>query len=424
VCGAFDVAAVAACRHPLTILRCATRQEDAAYNDAIFEHVIVFEVRPDWRAFEDDGLSRHSMRTTRRRCNASTECSLDGFYRMKYLLAVPFLLCAGMVVAPPAPSARAQQPIIAPHCGWFGPQIRNGTAPPEEWIGAPHFKVSYGAKFCNRILVGGVLETIPSGTLVLQGGISADVTNTCIDKVCGQALAPNSWYKVYVFKQEGVLKLDFSTGDHVEDPTYGNEVHADDPARSLVGLVRTDATGLVWGGAHIGTLSWFNHYYHTGIGLQIQAGTPLPYTCSSTLTSSLGAKMPDDSVVSSYDWTIRFLTWGFNKWFRQGVDVPNIYLLGTLISDTVGASARAAIEVTANRTQPIVSVANSDPWQGSNIVGYTKGTANQVVGVAAASIGATGADEGPVDAKIMLSNANTTGCVRFHGRFITSPKTF
>jgi hypothetical protein len=55
VCRAAQVAVVAARPHPGTALRPDSREEENAADDhAVFEHVEVFEVRPDGRAFENE----------------------------------------------------------------------------------------------------------------------------------------------------------------------------------------------------------------------------------------------------------------------------------------------------------------------------------------------------------------------------------
>src|SRR5688572_7029950 len=85
-------------------------------------------------------------------------------------------------------SAMAQ---VAPSCGEFLPMIT------EAWIGAPHRRVHFAPKMCNKVMIAGVLETIPPAIAVVKGGAWTDVTNTCIDRVCGQPLKPNMLYRAY-----------------------------------------------------------------------------------------------------------------------------------------------------------------------------------------------------------------------------------
>src|SRR5574340_1565926 len=212
------------------------------------------------------------------------------------------LLAGATALLMPQAVVSADMSVVAPACGEFLPMIT------EKWIGSTHRRVHFIPKVCNKIMVGGALKTIPPAVGVIKGGISADLTNTCIDKVCGQPLAPLTLYRAYVFEdKEGILKLDFSTRGHIEDPAYGNQVHVDDPGRSLVGLVRTNEKGLLNGGARSLMIeSWFNRG-HTGLVqiIQPRKGKPEARTCSPTLV-----QLPE--------FFVEFLVFGINDTFRQG----------------------------------------------------------------------------------------------------------
>lgn len=221
--------------------------------------------------------------------------------------------------------AHAETP-TAPWCGEFLPMITDA------WVGAPHRQVHFAPKYCNKIMVNGAVETIPPAIAVLSGGIGADVTNTCVDKMCGQPLAPDMLYRVYVFKDEQILRINFSPSEHKEGP-HGNEVHSDDPSQSFIGLVKTEKSGLVCGGMSLCVLSWF-YRGHTGLGNWIgpQYGKPVADVCAPNLQP-----VPSASVI--------VLTFGINSTFRQGYTVPNIYATGTVTNTEVGKAARAAIAI-------------------------------------------------------------------------------
>jgi hypothetical protein len=213
---------------------------------------------------------------------------------------------------------------VAPWCGEFLPMIT------EAWVGSPHQRVHFAPKYCNKIMVDGVIETIPPAIAVYSGGINTDVTNTCIDKVCGQPLKPNMLYRAYVFK-DGSLKINFSVTEHKEGP-YGNEVNAEDPSQSFIGLVKTEDSGRICGGMNLCILSWF-YRGHTGLGDFIGPafGKPLADVCSATLQPTAAA--------------VTVLTFGINSVFRQGYTVPNIYASGTLTNSEVGKASHAAIGI-------------------------------------------------------------------------------
>lgn len=243
---------------------------------------------------------------------------------MKGLMTlICFFISAGLT------TSNAQIKEIAPWCGELLPMIT------DQFIGAPHRRIHFAPKYCNKIMVGGTIENIPSATAVVSGGISADVTNTCVDKVCGQALRPRMLYRSYIFKDNGALKFNFSVKEHKEDAIFGNEVHVDDPGQSFVGLVYTDENGLICGGASsLCVLSWF-YRGHTALVSFIGPifGKPPAQACDT----------PGGHVAGVDQFDVTILTFGVNSTFRQGYTVPNFYLMGTLTNTVVGASSYASI---------------------------------------------------------------------------------
>jgi hypothetical protein len=99
-------------------------------------------------------------------------------------------------------------------------------------------------KTCKHLAINGQLEEIPAGVGVISGGLQGDTLNACVDKVCGQVLAPNTVYHVWAFMQNGAMTMDFSTGQgsgHIEHPVWGYHVHVGDPGRTFIGLAYTNA---------------------------------------------------------------------------------------------------------------------------------------------------------------------------------------
>ncbi len=299
-----------------------------------------------------------------------------------------------------AASARADPAVVAPACGEFLPMIT------DRWIGSPHRRVHFVPKVCNKIMVGGSLETIPPGIGVISGGVSADLTNTCIDKVCGRPLAPLTLYRAYVVKgKDTKLGLDFSTGGHTEDATHGHQVHRADPTRSLVGLVRTNENGLLNGGSRsLMIQSWFNRG-HTGLTQFIQqtADKPGARTCSPTL-----AAIPDAFV--------EFLVFGINDTFRQGYTVPNVHVEGTVSNENPTGSVDVAIMV--ERT---IGDVVKPPAGASHVSTFHKSVPEAWGTVSTTAVGAWGTEEGYVKATLMMAAPGGGCAVMRSGQIFTSP---
>lgn len=142
----------------------------------------------------------------------------------------------------------------------------------------------------SDIRLTGAIYQIPSG------GITAANTATWVNGVSGQNLAASTTYYVYLINTGTVsspsLALEFSTTGHTTDTTAGNvgvEIKSGDWTRSLVGMVRTNASAqFVSSSASQYVASWFNRQSRLQAGGYINGVT----TTANTLTElSAGARI-------------------------------------------------------------------------------------------------------------------------------------
>lgn len=247
--------------------------------------------------------------------------------------------------------------------------------------GSPFQRVHFFPKNGNQILIDGVSRTIPPGVGVISGGLIGDAENTSIDKVPGQRLAPLTLYYVYAYWSGGAMVMDFSTGGHKEDLTYGNEVHVSDPDRSLIGMVRTDANRRFVGSANSQmTLSWCN---------RVRLGVIEMLTGDSTSSSTLVIPNPAHKV----EW----LQWGINSSFLQGATSPNIYVQATVGNTVSGAYVNMSLAI--------------DGVQCGLLGGLRINSVGDAQQLGSFNLGAAGTDEGYHYAQVLLSNGGSSGTV-------------
>ena len=111
----------------------------------------------------------------------------------------------------------------------------------------------------NRLLIGGVNQIIPNGSLSSSGGVIGTYSNCSINRTPGQSLAANTDYYIYACMVAGVMTLDFSQTAPEICPTYGIWVKTGDSACTLVGFLHTDANGKTLGTAKDQTIvSYYN----------------------------------------------------------------------------------------------------------------------------------------------------------------------
>jgi hypothetical protein len=258
--------------------------------------------------------------------------------------------------------------------GQFTPVLGNGS---------PFSKVMFFPKNGNQIMIGGKYHTIPPGIGVMSGGVVGAYNDAYVEKAPHQTLAPKTLYFVYVFMLNDLMAMNFSQTGHKEDPTYGNEVNAKDPAQSIVGMVYTDSESLFDGDQKSQlTLSWCNRV-QTDIGLPI-------YNLSSGNTTLQEANPA---------YRISWLQWGINESFTQGSDVPEILVRGTIMNDRTGALCDVELAIDGNAY--------------GDVGRHFQVSAPYASQIASGIAGAGGSSEGFHYASILLGNAGTGGTCKF-----------
>jgi len=107
--------------------------------------------------------------------------------------------------------------------------------------------LSFAPYHGDRIKIAGVIYAIPSGGIagLTNGGLTAATT-----------------YYVYAFNSSGTITAEFSTTTHATSATAGNvgvEIKSGDNSRTLIGMVRTNASAQFQNTADIRwVISWFN----------------------------------------------------------------------------------------------------------------------------------------------------------------------
>lgn len=138
--------------------------------------------------------------------------------------------------AMPAPSGHGQLQYVSGTQIKFAP--RNGTRIP----------VKTGGVWRTRDIGSGIVSANPTAAANVVNGVAS------------QVLAANTTYLVTVFDNAGTLTFDFlTTLTHAVDATTGVEIKSGDDTRTVVGLIRTNATpNFVDSATQRFVRSWFN----------------------------------------------------------------------------------------------------------------------------------------------------------------------
>jgi hypothetical protein len=251
--------------------------------------------------------------------------------------------------------------------------------------GSPFTQVHLCPKDGNRIEIGGGWYTIPAGVCVISGGLIGTYNDATIGGVSGQSLAafPLTVFYVYAEMAGGVMTMDFETTGHIEG-RYGNEVNVSNPALSLIGMIRTDASGKFVGSAMSQmTLGWCPC---CRIGLQAS------FTGQSTSSPTL--------VVPAGSPKLEWLQWGINASFLQASRPPNLHLdavVGNSAGPGKGIQASILLDGSAQ-----VGIDGTQIWN-----------AGEARGLHVFWLGANGTNEGYHYAQPLLSNGGSSGTVNF-----------
>ena len=193
------------------------------------------------------------------------------------------------------------------NCGRFTPDLHNPS---------PMNRVEFFPHNGNQILIAGVPRTIPYE-------LFATLDDASINKVLHGTLAANTTYYAYVYLLDGAMTIDFDTVGHKIDEDHGNEVHLTDPTRSLIGILRTDASSKVLGdGQHQHTCSWFNRVHQA---------------MYSNLTGTTGA-----TSYTELDSTTRV------SWVQFNDESPNVHAWGTCNNNTAVKKSSFGIAINAD----------------------------------------------------------------------------
>lgn len=269
----------------------------------------------------------------------------------------------------------------------------SGEFTPIAGSGSPFSQVHFFPKNGNQIIISGKEEIIPPGVGVIGGGVIGTYNDASIDKQEHQQLRGNTLYYVYVYMNNKKMILDFSQTAHKEDPIYGNEVHAMDPSRSLVGMVYTTKEGKFLGNNRSQlTLSWFNRG-HTGIIASLDNAETISQT----------------AIEVDPKYRLEWLQWGINNSFQQGFTTPNIYVSGTVLNTKPGSYVQVSLGING-----VVPVSYNGTHYQVNL--------DDVGVVNAAVIGANGTNEGYHYATFLMSTAGGEGkAVMKYGAIYSSP---
>jgi hypothetical protein len=280
---------------------------------------------------------------------------------------------------------------IGAHCGSFTPMVDSGS---------PFSRVHLCPKYGNILIINAIARKIPPGVSVISGGLIWTSENTSIDKVPGQKLAPFTLYFAYAYWHDDIMCSDWSRTGHIEDPDCGVEVHANDPMRSLCGMVFTDANGKFIGdGTRQLTLSWFNP-------IRVQIRSDITGLCTTSSKFEVPPGAPPQ---------LEWLQWGINRAFPEGMDIPNVEADATLESDTAAADSWLGIAFDGAEPLPVGGIA--PVAEGHHQLPYTPLSAH-------ASVMTAGSAEGRHTAQIMLRNAGPMSRAKItitSGRLYTTP---
>lgn len=184
------------------------------------------------------------------------------------------------------------------------------------------------------VKTGGVWQLRDIGS----GGISSGNPTTgsnFVNGVGSQALVANTTYLVTVFDNSGTLTFDFlTTLTHAKDGTTGVEIKNGDDTRTVVGLIRTNATpNFADGNALMGIVSWYNRMNKTIVN---------PFTANRTTTSGTFTEVNTEIRAN-------FVCWGDEAVALAISGSSNVDTSGVLIHTSMAIDSTSAAEEASTR---------------------------------------------------------------------------
>ena len=153
----------------------------------------------------------------------------------------------------------------------------------------------------NILIIGGIPRIIPSAGVIISNAGAAAATVYC----------------VYAYMSGPSMALELSTTGHSADSATGIEIKTGDPTRTLVGLIRTDASNnFVFTSTQRFLLNWFNRKIVRGVA---------------TLTTDIIFRNTTMAEVTTL-LNVEFLSWGDG-------DTGLIHLSGSLSNNTSGGQS-------------------------------------------------------------------------------------
>jgi hypothetical protein len=170
-----------------------------------------------------------------------------------------------------------------------------------------------------------------------------------VNGVASQTLAANTTYLVTVFDNAGTLTFDFlTTLTHTQDATTGVEIKNGDNTRTVVGMIRTNATpNFEDDNALLGVLSWFNRRSRFITN---------PFTANRTTASASYTELNTEIRNNFLTWAEESVQFVFHAAITSDTNGGQVYSTLGVDSTTVAEDvyARAIVETANNPRDHVI----------------------------------------------------------------------
>ncbi len=207
--------------------------------------------------------------------------------------------------------------------------------------------------------------TIPSGCL------TASLTSMYIGGTAAQLAAASTLYYVYLINVSGTTYLDLETTGHATDSTTGIEIESGNSAKTLVGMIYTDASSYIYQGGSSNTVATWDNRQQTACTASLSS--------DETKTSTTSTELETTNRCSFMSWGDAFVftseQWVSNN-TSEVVDTTNIYLdsgTGTLV--TSGVSTQHSTNL-VNWTVPAATYAPAEGYHYTKVYGKVSNSAS------------------------------------------------